>query len=67
MLYPIELQAQRVTTLLKIRRLQQARTCRPRDPEGKYLGVVAMPARFQPRLFHADKTYGVWRDELDVQ
>jgi len=37
------------------------------DREGKFLGVVTMPPRFQPRLFHEDKIYGVWRDNLDVQ
>lgn len=37
------------------------------DVEGRYLGVVSMPARFAPRTFHDDKVYGVWRDELDVQ
>ncbi len=37
------------------------------DGEGKFLGVVTMPKRFQPRLFHEDKIYGVWRDDLDVQ
>ena len=37
------------------------------DDEGRYLGVVDMPPRFQPRLFHSDRIYGVWRDELDVQ
>lgn len=37
------------------------------DGEGKYLGIVSMPSRFQPRLFVADKIYGVWRDDLDVQ
>ncbi len=37
------------------------------DAEGKYLGVVTMPHRFQPRLFLEDRIYGVWRDELDVQ
>jgi hypothetical protein len=37
------------------------------DDQGRYLGVVAMPVRFQPRLFRDDKIYGVQRDELDVQ
>lgn len=37
------------------------------DREGKYLGVVEMPHRFQPRAFYDDKIYGVWRDDLDVQ
>ncbi len=37
------------------------------DAEGRYLGIVTMPRRFQPRVFQDDKIYGVWRDELDVQ
>ncbi len=37
------------------------------DRDGRYLGVVEMPPRFQPRTFRGDKIYGVWRDELDVQ
>jgi hypothetical protein len=37
------------------------------DSEGRYLGVVSMPQRFSPRLFHGDRIYGVWRDDLDVQ
>jgi hypothetical protein len=37
------------------------------DADGRFLGVVEMPRRFQPRLFFEDRIYGVWRDELDVQ
>ncbi len=37
------------------------------DRDGRYLGVVKLPDRFQPRTFRSDKVYGVWRDELDVQ
>jgi hypothetical protein len=37
------------------------------DREGRFLGVVSMPPRFQPRLFVEDAIYGVARDELDVQ
>ncbi len=37
------------------------------DSDGKFLGVVEMPERFQIRLFRGDKIYGVWRDDLDVQ
>ena len=37
------------------------------DSDGRYLGVVEMPERFQPRTFRGDKIYGVWRDEFDVQ
>ncbi len=34
---------------------------------GRYLGVVSMPSRFQPRLFVGHVIYGVARDEFDVQ
>lgn len=37
------------------------------DGEGRFLGAVSMPPRFQPRMFKEDKIYGVWRDELDGQ
>ncbi|MFQ5746211.1 MAG: hypothetical protein ACE5HF_03200 [Gemmatimonadota bacterium] len=37
------------------------------DAEGRYLGVVTMPPRFQPLGFAGDRMYGVWRDEFDVQ
>jgi hypothetical protein len=37
------------------------------DDMGRYLGVVTMPPRFQPRRFTEEHLYGVWRDELDVQ
>jgi hypothetical protein len=37
------------------------------DAAGRFLGVVQMPRRFQPRLFRGDRIYGVLRDELDVQ
>jgi hypothetical protein len=37
------------------------------DPEGRYLGVVEFPPRFQPvRTLHG-RFYGVGRDELDIQ
>ena len=36
------------------------------DADGRFLGIVSMPQRFQPRLFLADRIYGVWRNELDV-
>jgi hypothetical protein len=35
--------------------------------DGRYLGVVSMPERFQPVQFKGDRIYGVQRDELDVQ
>lgn len=37
------------------------------DSDGRYLGVVTMPDRFQPRNFIGNDVYGVWRDDLDVQ
>jgi hypothetical protein len=37
------------------------------DDLGRYLGVVTMPPRFQPRVFTEEHVYGVWRDDLDVQ
>lgn len=37
------------------------------DHEGKYLGVLQMPERFNPLLIEEDNVFGVWRDELDVQ
>jgi len=37
------------------------------DRGGRFLGVVSMPPRFQPRLFVGDAIYGVLRDEFDVQ
>jgi hypothetical protein len=36
------------------------------DPDGRYLGVVTMPARFTPSVFLDDRIYGLWRDELGV-
>jgi hypothetical protein len=37
------------------------------DGEGRYLGVLDMPHRFQPVTFEGDLVYGIWRDEFDVQ
>jgi hypothetical protein len=37
------------------------------EAEGRFLGVVTLPQRFTPTVFRADKIYGVWRDEFDVQ
>lgn len=37
------------------------------DPEGRRLGRVAFPPRFEPRAITADRVYGVWTDELDVE
>ena len=37
------------------------------DAEGRYLGVLDVPHRFQPVTFEGDLVYGIWRDEFDVQ
>ena len=37
------------------------------DREGRYMGVVTFPDRFQPRNVQGDHIYGLWQDELDVQ
>ena len=37
------------------------------DAEGRYLGMLDMPHRFQPVTFEGDLVYGIWRDEFDVQ
>jgi hypothetical protein len=37
------------------------------DAEGRYLGVVALPERFEPMQFVEDAIYGVWKDEMDVE
>jgi hypothetical protein len=37
------------------------------DAEGRYLGVVELPARFTPAKIMEDAVYGIWLDELDVQ
>ena len=37
------------------------------DAEGRYMGRVEMPDRFQPIRFEDDRIYGVWTDDLDVQ
>ena len=37
------------------------------DAEGRYLGVVELPARFTPAKITEDAVYGIWLDELDVQ
>jgi hypothetical protein len=37
------------------------------DSDGRYLGVVTMPVRYQPMRFLGDKIYGIQRDDLDVQ
>ena len=37
------------------------------DDQGRYLGQVTMPLRFQPVKFVGHDVYGIQRDELDVQ
>ena len=37
------------------------------DSEGRYLGEVTLPTRFEPMQFDGDHIYGVRRDELDVE
>lgn len=37
------------------------------DNEGRYLGPLMMPVRFQPVQFRGNDIYGIQRDELDVQ
>lgn len=37
------------------------------DTEGRYLGALDMPARFQPMHVEGNTIYGVARDDLDVQ
>ncbi len=36
------------------------------DAQGRFLGTMTMPERFNPMVFRGDKIYGAWRDELDV-
>jgi len=37
------------------------------DAEGRYLGVVSFPGRYQPIRAMGDRFYGIARDDLDVQ
>jgi hypothetical protein len=37
------------------------------DRDGRYLGVITMPPRFQPVEFLGDRIYGIQQDDLDVQ
>lgn len=37
------------------------------DADGRFLGVVSFPDRFRALRFVADRVYGVWRNEMDVQ
>ena len=38
-----------------------------KDTEGRFLGSLDMPAKFQPLRFYGNRIYGIGRDELDVQ
>ena len=37
------------------------------DRQGRFLGSLDMPHRFQPLRFLGDRIYGIWQDEMDVQ
>ncbi len=37
------------------------------DPEGRFMGELEMPRRYQPLRIVGDRIYGIWMDELDVQ
>lgn len=37
------------------------------DPEGRFLGSIELPDRFQPLRAVGNRMYGIFRDELDVQ
>ena len=37
------------------------------DSDGRYLGQVAFPTRFEPVRFLEDRFYGIERDDLDVE
>jgi hypothetical protein len=37
------------------------------DSQGRFLGMLSLPQRFQPVRVVGQRLYGVWRDELDVQ
>ena len=37
------------------------------DADGRFLGVLELPDRFQPTRIRDDRIYGIWRDEMDVE
>ena len=37
------------------------------DPEGRFLGEITFPKRFDLHVVKRDYVVGIWRDELDVQ
>jgi hypothetical protein len=37
------------------------------DDRGRFLGIIALPPRFQPMQVFGDRIYGIWWDDLDVQ
>lgn len=37
------------------------------DTEGRFLGTIELPERFQPVRVIDNHIYGIWRDDLDVQ
>lgn len=36
-------------------------------PDGRFLGELEMPKRYQPLRIEGNRIYGIWRDDLDVQ
>lgn len=37
------------------------------DADGRFLGEIQLPDRYQPLRVEGEHIYGVWRDDLDVQ
>ena len=37
------------------------------DSDGRFLGQIEMPERFQPLEIQDGRVIGIWRDDLDVQ
>jgi hypothetical protein len=37
------------------------------DAEGRFIGPVELPQRYQPLRVEGQHIYGIWRDDLDVQ
>ena len=55
-----------------VRRTPETEQGRPTDwdilgYENRLLGMIRLPARFQPRALLRDRLYGIEKDELDVQ
>lgn len=68
---------QHIASMERMRAQAEAGTLNVRDlgaptwdvfnPDGRYLGVVTLPDRFQPSAMTSDHIYGIWRDDLEVQ